>query len=296
MTKGNEKDETLFSHMTLKPMTPEQLFDSLLTATAAHKAGTATPTNRQARCLAQAVHLRLRQRRGRGGVELPGDDPPGPDDDERRADGAGRRRQAGQLPGRPARSRPSAVAPVAGVYMVNHIYLAALSRYPTPRELASGRAVPHDSTPTRSRPGRRVLGPAELERVHPEPLGSPGDRPRHSPRGSAGCRGFRPMSDRLIVPRRDVPPPLPGPPGDDRAGVPAMQFFSSLEANAQQLRKTQQELHPALDVGRAEPHGYLGPEARQREERRPVQADRRPRPAACRSASICPTSPSRCTT
>src|SRR4029077_13048619 len=39
MSKANEKDETLFSHMTLKPMTPEQLFDSLLTATAAHKAG-----------------------------------------------------------------------------------------------------------------------------------------------------------------------------------------------------------------------------------------------------------------
>ena len=39
MTKENEKDETLFSHMALKPMTPEQLFDSLLTATAAHKAG-----------------------------------------------------------------------------------------------------------------------------------------------------------------------------------------------------------------------------------------------------------------
>ena len=38
-TKANEKDETLFSHMALKPMTPEQLFDSLLTATAAHKAG-----------------------------------------------------------------------------------------------------------------------------------------------------------------------------------------------------------------------------------------------------------------
>ena len=39
MTKQNEKDETLFSHMALKPMTPEQLFDSLLTATSAHKAG-----------------------------------------------------------------------------------------------------------------------------------------------------------------------------------------------------------------------------------------------------------------
>jgi hypothetical protein len=39
--KENEKDDTLFSHMALKPMTPEQLFDSLLTATAAHKAGAA---------------------------------------------------------------------------------------------------------------------------------------------------------------------------------------------------------------------------------------------------------------
>jgi hypothetical protein len=38
-TKDNEKDETLFSHMNLKPMTPEQLFDSLIVATAAHKAG-----------------------------------------------------------------------------------------------------------------------------------------------------------------------------------------------------------------------------------------------------------------
>ncbi|MDB5349786.1 MAG: Protein of unknown function (DUF1553)/Protein of unknown function [Planctomycetota bacterium] len=38
MLKENEKDETLFSHQSLKPMTPEQLFDSLLTATSAHKA------------------------------------------------------------------------------------------------------------------------------------------------------------------------------------------------------------------------------------------------------------------
>jgi hypothetical protein len=37
--KGNDKDETLFSHMNLKPFSPEQLFDSLIVATAAHKAG-----------------------------------------------------------------------------------------------------------------------------------------------------------------------------------------------------------------------------------------------------------------
>lgn len=39
MTRGNQKDEVWFSHMALKPMTPEQLFDSLLTATEAHLAG-----------------------------------------------------------------------------------------------------------------------------------------------------------------------------------------------------------------------------------------------------------------
>lgn len=47
MTKGNEKDESLFSHMVLKPMSPEQLFDSLLTATAAHKAGGAKNMDKQ---------------------------------------------------------------------------------------------------------------------------------------------------------------------------------------------------------------------------------------------------------
>lgn len=39
MTASNDQDDTLFSHMALKPMSPEQLFESLLVATAAHKAG-----------------------------------------------------------------------------------------------------------------------------------------------------------------------------------------------------------------------------------------------------------------
>jgi len=38
-TRPNAKDEGLFSPMQLKPMSPEQLFDSLLTATRAHQAG-----------------------------------------------------------------------------------------------------------------------------------------------------------------------------------------------------------------------------------------------------------------
>jgi hypothetical protein len=38
-TKASDKEEGLFSQMQLKPMSPEQLFDSLLTATKAHRAG-----------------------------------------------------------------------------------------------------------------------------------------------------------------------------------------------------------------------------------------------------------------
>lgn len=47
MTKQNERDEVLFSHFALKPMTPEQLFDSLITATSAHQvAGPASERTR----------------------------------------------------------------------------------------------------------------------------------------------------------------------------------------------------------------------------------------------------------
>lgn len=46
-TAQNERDEVLFSHMTLKPMSPEQLFDSLLVATAAHKTGSGDDKDRK---------------------------------------------------------------------------------------------------------------------------------------------------------------------------------------------------------------------------------------------------------
>jgi len=44
---SGDKDEGLFSQMQLKPMTPEQLFDSLLTATSAHRAGSGDEGNRK---------------------------------------------------------------------------------------------------------------------------------------------------------------------------------------------------------------------------------------------------------
>jgi hypothetical protein len=45
--KSADKDEGLFSQMQLKPMSPEQLFDSLLTATMAHKSGGADDSTRK---------------------------------------------------------------------------------------------------------------------------------------------------------------------------------------------------------------------------------------------------------
>jgi hypothetical protein len=46
-SKGSEKEENLFSQMQLKPMGPEQLFDSLLTATGAHKSSTGEERDRK---------------------------------------------------------------------------------------------------------------------------------------------------------------------------------------------------------------------------------------------------------
>jgi hypothetical protein len=45
--KPGEKEESLFSQMQLKPMSPEQLFDSLLTATTAHRTGSTDDGNRR---------------------------------------------------------------------------------------------------------------------------------------------------------------------------------------------------------------------------------------------------------
>lgn len=54
-TKDSASDPALFTHMLLKPMTPEQLFDSLLTATDAHKAGSGDADARRDQWLRQFV-------------------------------------------------------------------------------------------------------------------------------------------------------------------------------------------------------------------------------------------------
>lgn len=133
-TKSNEKDETLFSHMTLKPMTPEQLFDSLITATSAHKTGGGGEnTGRRDAWLRQFLFTF------------------GNDEGEENSSFTGTIPQAlmmmnGDLMEQAVGGRPGSFlaevfeqARLQGrapeLYAVNQIYLAALGRVPTNREI-----------------------------------------------------------------------------------------------------------------------------------------------------------------
>lgn len=134
MTKANEKDETLFSHMALKPLTPEQLFDSLLTATAAQKAGGADDGRKRDDWLKQFVFA-FANDEGEEGSSFQGTIP------------QALMMMNGELMGRATGGKPGSflhdlmleaqgqqrTPPVE--YMVKHLYLAALSRAPSRAEL-----------------------------------------------------------------------------------------------------------------------------------------------------------------
>ncbi|MCA1685049.1 MAG: DUF1553 domain-containing protein, partial [Planctomycetia bacterium] len=135
MIKQNEKDETLFSHMALKPMTPEQLFDSLLMATQAHKAGGDSNANgKRDQWLKQFV-IAFANDEGEEGSSFQGTIPQAlmmMNGDLMKSATQGK---AGSFLAdlqADAIRRPSPPA-----YMVNHLYLAALSRYPTKAEMAN---------------------------------------------------------------------------------------------------------------------------------------------------------------
>jgi len=133
MTKQNEKDETLFSHMALKPMTPEQLFDSLLTATSAHKAGgDSNATGKRDQWLRQFIFA-FANDEGEEGSSFQGTIPQalmmmnGPlmKDATEGKPGSfleGLRVEAMRKPSPPT-------------FMANELYLAALSRFPSKAEM-----------------------------------------------------------------------------------------------------------------------------------------------------------------
>lgn len=141
MTKGNEKDETLFSHMALKPMVPEQLFDSLLTATAAHKTEGAANLDRQRdQWLGQFVFA-FGNDEGEEGTSFNGTIPQA----LMMMNGNLMERAVGGKPGSfldDLKVRAVAQRKMAPpIFMVNNLFLAALSRYPTRGEMTAASAV-----------------------------------------------------------------------------------------------------------------------------------------------------------
>ncbi len=138
-TKDNEKDETLFTHMNLKPMTPEQLFDSLIVATAAHKVGGGEDTSkRRDQWLGQFV-ITFANDEGEESLNFQGTIPQAlmmmnGELMEKAVGGKAGSFLADLLEHAQLQARGSLES-----YVVNHIYLAALSRHPTSQEMTIAR-------------------------------------------------------------------------------------------------------------------------------------------------------------
>jgi hypothetical protein len=131
--KDNEKDETLFSHMALKPMTPEQLFDSLLTATSAHKAGgDSNATGKRDQWLRQFIFA-FANDEGEEGSSFQGTIPQA----LMMMNGPLMRDATEGKPGSFLEGlRVAALRkPSPPTFMANELYLAALSRFPTRAEM-----------------------------------------------------------------------------------------------------------------------------------------------------------------
>lgn len=136
--KENEKDESLFSHMTMKPMTPEQLFDSLIIATAAHKAGGEDTSKKRDQWLGQFVFA-FANDEGEEGSSFQGTIPQAlmmmnGELMEKAVGGRSGSFLADLLEKAQLQAKGS-----TETFVVNQIYLAALSRSPTRNELAAAR-------------------------------------------------------------------------------------------------------------------------------------------------------------
>jgi len=135
--KAGDKDESLFSQMQLKPMSPEQLFDSLLTATSAHRAGSSDDGHRKRDAWLQQFIFAFAN-----------------DETEESNSFQGTIPQAlmmmnGELMQQAISCKPSSflgdLVEQAGhqrspqSFMVDSIYLAALSRHPSAKEVTQAR-------------------------------------------------------------------------------------------------------------------------------------------------------------
>jgi Protein of unknown function (DUF1549)/Protein of unknown function (DUF1553) len=141
--RGSEKEEGLFSSMPLKPMTPEQLFDSLLTATAAHKAGTVDDGNKRRDAWLRQFIFAFANDEAEESTSFQGTIP------------QALMMMNGELMEEALSGKPgsflcevidhaSHLGRAPDTYMVDAIYLAALSRHPSAKELNQAREYLHN--------------------------------------------------------------------------------------------------------------------------------------------------------
>ncbi len=131
-SKGGDPDEDAFNVMTLRPMSPEQLFDSLLTATSAHRTGAGRNDDKRDAWMRQFLFV-FGNDEGEEATNFQGTIPQSlmMMNGELMKDalsGKSGSFLADVIQQAPKQGRSPAA------YMVDQIYLAALSRYPTAKE------------------------------------------------------------------------------------------------------------------------------------------------------------------
>jgi len=131
-TKANEKDEGLFNVMQLKPMTPEQLFDSLITATTSHLSGVRESDQKKRDEWMRQFLFTFGTDEATEGTSFQGTIP-------QALMMMNGELMTSALSGKPGSFLADVLANARRArspvnYIVDSIYLAALSRFPNPRE------------------------------------------------------------------------------------------------------------------------------------------------------------------
>ncbi len=135
--KGSEKEEGLFTAMQLKPMTPEQLFDSLITATSAHRAGSGEDGSKRREAWMRQFLFAFGNDEGDEGSSFQGTIPQALMMMNGELMQAALSGKAGSFLGDVCEQARRNRSPEN--YMIDSLYLAALSRHPTPKELTHSR-------------------------------------------------------------------------------------------------------------------------------------------------------------
>jgi Protein of unknown function (DUF1549)/Protein of unknown function (DUF1553) len=136
--KGSEKEDGLFNQMQLKAMSPEQLFDSLMTATRAHHSGSGDPDHRKRDAWASQFLFAFANDEGDESSGFQGTIP-------QALLMMNGEMMCEALSGKPGsflgdvidQAQRQGRSPEA--FMVDSIYVAALSRHPSPKEVSLAR-------------------------------------------------------------------------------------------------------------------------------------------------------------